>query len=148
MTNDNGTVTKSRALSAWVAETARLTAPSSIVWCDGSEAERDRLTKEAIQSGVLIPLNGEKRPNCYLHRSNPNDVARTEEVTFVCTARREDAGVTNNWMAPDEAYRKLGGLLEGSMKDRTMYVVPYVMVRWARHSPRSALRLLTASTLR
>jgi phosphoenolpyruvate carboxykinase (GTP) len=127
VTNDNGTVTKSRALSAWVAETARLTAPSSIVWCDGSEAERDRMTQQAIHSGVLIPLNEEKRPDCHLHRSNPNDVARTEEVTFVCTRRREDAGITNNWMAPDEAYRKLGALLEGSMKGRTMYVVPYVM---------------------
>ena len=127
MTNDNGTVTKSRALNAWVAETARLTTPSSIVWCDGSEAERDRLTAKAVETGVLIPLNAEKRPNCYLHRSSPSDVARTEEVTFVCTAKREDAGITNNWMAPDEAYGKLSGLLEGSMKGRTMYVIPYVM---------------------
>jgi len=125
--NDNGTVTKSRALNAWVAEATRLTAPSSIVWCDGSEAERDRLTAQAVETGVLIPLNAEKRPNCYLHRSSPSDVARTEEVTFVCTSKREEAGVTNNWMAPDEAYRKLGGLLEGSMKGRTMYVIPYVM---------------------
>ena len=127
MTKDNGTVTKSRALSAWVAEIARLTAPSSIVWCDGSESEHDRLTQQALASGVLIPLNEEKRPRCYLHRSNPNDVARTEEVTFVCPPERRDAGVTNNWMAPDEAYRKLGALLEGSMKGRTMYVIPYVL---------------------
>jgi len=112
VTNDNGTVTKSRALNAWVAETARLTTPSSIVWCDGSGAERDRLTAQAVEADVLIPLNAEKRPNCYLHRSSPSDVARTEEVTFVCTSTREEAGVTNNWMAPDEAYRKLGGLLQ------------------------------------
>jgi phosphoenolpyruvate carboxykinase (GTP) len=119
--------TKSRALTDWVAESARLTQPDRIVWCDGSEAERERLTKEAVGSGVLIPLNQEKRPNCYLHRSNPNDVARTEDVTFVCTPTREDAGITNNWMAPAEAYAKLRALLAGSMAGRTMYVIPYVM---------------------
>jgi phosphoenolpyruvate carboxykinase (GTP) len=127
VTIDNGTITKSRALSSWIAEIARLTKPDSILWCDGSEAEKERLTSEAIASGVLDQLNAAKRPGCYIHRSNPNDVARTEEVTFVCTQRPEGAGVTNNWMAPDEAYRKLGGLLEGSMKGRTMYVIPYVM---------------------
>jgi phosphoenolpyruvate carboxykinase (GTP) len=119
--------TKSRALTDWVAESARLTQPDRIVWCDGSEAERERLTKEAVGAGVLIPLNHEKRPNCYLHRSNPNDVARTEDVTFVCTPTREDAGITNNWMAPAEAYAKLRALLTGSMAGRTMYVIPYVM---------------------
>ncbi len=119
--------TKSRALTDWVAESARLTQPDRIVWCDGSEAERERLTKEAVGSGVLLPLNQEKRPNCYLHRSNPNDVARTEDVTFVCTPTREDAGITNNWMAPAEAYAKLRALLAGSMAGRTMYVIPYVM---------------------
>src|SRR5271155_2462780 len=120
-------VAKSRALSAWVADIARLTTPDSILWCDGSETEKERLTSDAVASGVLHPLSAEKRPGCYIHRSNPNDVARTEEVTFVCTPRREDAGVTNNWMAPGEAYSKLGGLLEGSMNGRTMYVIPYVM---------------------
>ena len=119
--------TKSRALTDWVAESARLTQPDRIVWCDGSEAERERLTKEAVGSGVLLPLNQEKRPNCYLHRSNPNDVARTEDVTFVCTPTREDAGITNNWMEPAEAYAKLRALLAGSMAGRTMYVIPYVM---------------------
>jgi phosphoenolpyruvate carboxykinase (GTP) len=119
--------TKSRALIEWVAECARLTQPDRIVWCDGSEAERERFTKEAVDSGVLIPLNSKKRPNCYLHRSNPNDVARTEDVTFVCTPTREGAGVTNNWMSPDEAYGKLRALFAGSMAGRTMYVIPYVM---------------------
>jgi phosphoenolpyruvate carboxykinase (GTP) len=119
--------TQSRALIEWVAESARLTQPDRIVWCDGSEAERDRFTEEAVGSGVLIPLNAEKRPNCYLHRSNPNDVARTEDVTFVCTPTREGAGVTNNWMSPDEAYGKLRALFAGSMAGRTMYVIPYVM---------------------
>ena len=97
------------------------------MWCDGSEAERQRFNQEAVAAGVLISLNQKKRPNCYLHRSNPNDVARTEQVTFICSPTREDAGVTNYWMAPDEAYAKLGALLAGSMKGRTMYVIPYVM---------------------
>jgi phosphoenolpyruvate carboxykinase (GTP) len=117
----------SRALIQWVADTARLTQPDDIVWCDGSPLERERLVATAIKSGALIALNQRKRPGCYLHRSNPNDVARTEQVTFVCTPSRDDAGVTNNWMAPDEAYRKLGALLEGSMRGRTMYVIPYVL---------------------
>ncbi len=119
--------TKSRALAAWVAECARLTNPDRIVWCDGSEAERHRLTEEAVAAGVLAPLNHAKRPGCYLHRSNPNDVARTEEVTFICSPTKDGAGVTNNWMAPGEAYAKLGALLKGSMAGRTMYVIPYVM---------------------
>ncbi len=119
--------TKSRALANWVAECARLTQPDRIVWCDGSEDERRRLTDEAVAAGVLIPLDHEKRPGCYLHRSNPNDVARTEEVTFICSPTKAAAGVTNNWMAPDEAYAKLGALLKGSMAGRTLYVIPYVM---------------------
>ena len=76
---------------------------------------------------VLIPLNPAKRPGCYLHRSNPNDVARTEQLTLICTPTKEEAGPTNNWAAPDETYRKLRGWLDGSMRGRTMYVVPYVM---------------------
>lgn len=119
--------TKSRALTDWVAECARLTRPERIVWCDGSEAERRRLTEEAMAAGVLIPLSPEKRPGCHLHRSNPNDVARTEDVTFICSPAKEAAGVTNNWMAPDEAYAKLRTLLKDSMASRTMYVIPYVM---------------------
>ncbi|MGD0290756.1 MAG: phosphoenolpyruvate carboxykinase (GTP) [Candidatus Binataceae bacterium] len=121
------TKTKSRALAKWVAECARLTQPDRIVWCDGSEAEHRRLTEEAVAAGVLIAVNQKKRPNSYLHRSNPSDVARTEEVTFICSPTREEAGVTNHWMAPAEAYAKLGALLAGSMKGRTMYVIPYVM---------------------
>jgi len=101
--------------------------PDDIVWCDGSSSERERLVEQAVKSGVLIPLNSRKRPGCYLHRSNPNDVARTEQVTFICTPSAEDAGVTNNWMAPDEAYRKLRAMLEGSMRGRSMYVIPYVL---------------------
>jgi phosphoenolpyruvate carboxykinase (GTP) len=120
-------LTRNPALNRWIAEAAQLTRPALIVLCDGSETERDRLTHEAVASGVLLPLNPAKRPGCYLHRSNPNDVARTEDVTFVCTPTREGAGVTNNWMAPADAYAKLGALLRDSMRDRTMYVIPYVM---------------------
>ena len=119
--------TKSHALAQWVAEAARLTRPDRIVWCDGSEDEKRRLTQEAVAAEVLIPLNHQRRPDSYLHRSDPNDVARTEEVTFICAPTKEEAGATNNWMGPDEAYRKLGTLLDGSMRGRTMYVIPYVM---------------------
>lgn len=119
--------TRNPHLLAWVDEVARLCKPDRIYWCDGSEAERERLTQHAVSIGALIPLNQDKLPGCYLHRSNPNDVARVEHLTFICTPTREEAGPTNNWMPPDEAYRKLGQLFDGSMKGRTMYVVPYVM---------------------
>jgi phosphoenolpyruvate carboxykinase (GTP) len=119
--------TTNHAVVAWVEETARLTKPDQVVWCDGSEEEQRRLLQEAVASGVLIPLDARKRPSCYLHRSNPNDVARVEHLTFICTPTREEAGPTNHWMAPDEAYRKVGALLDGAMRGRTMYVVPYVM---------------------
>ena len=123
----NSSPTKSRALRDWVKEVAALTRPDAIVWCDGSEAEKKRLTQQAVDAGILIELNQQKRPGCYLHRSNPNDVARTEQLTFVCTPNKIDAGPTNNWSAPAETYAKLRGWLDGSMRGRTMYVVPYVM---------------------
>jgi phosphoenolpyruvate carboxykinase (GTP) len=120
-------LTENPHLLAWVEEMARLTAPDRIVWCDGSEEEKARLTQEAIDKKILEPLNPKTLPGCYLHRSNPNDVARVEQLTFICTPTKDDAGPTNNWMAPSEAYAKLGKLFEGSMRGRTMYVVPYVM---------------------
>ncbi|WP_225411802.1 phosphoenolpyruvate carboxykinase (GTP) [Stigmatella hybrida] len=119
--------TKNAALLAWVSRCAQMTQPDRIVWCDGSEAEKKRLTEQAVKEGILIPLNQEKRPGCYLHRSNPNDVARVEHLTFICTPNKTDAGPTNNWMDPEQAYTKLGLLFDGSMKGRTMYVVPYAM---------------------
>ena len=114
-------------LLKWVDEMAKLTKPDAIVWCDGSEDEKRALTELSVAKGILIPLNQEKLPGCYLHRSNPNDVARVEQLTFICTKTKEEAGPTNNWMAPDEAYTKLTKLFDGSMKGRTMYVIPYVM---------------------
>jgi phosphoenolpyruvate carboxykinase (GTP) len=119
--------TTNGTLTAWVDEMARLTKPDRVYWCDGSVEEKARLTDEAVACGILIPLNPEKRPGCYLHRSNPTDVARTEHLTFVCTREREAAGPNNNWMSPDAAYAKLGALFDGSMQGRTMFVVPYLM---------------------
>ena len=114
-------------LEKWVDEVSRLTRPDRVVWCDGSEAEAQRLDEQMLRDGNTFPLNPQTYPNCFLHRSNPNDVARTEQVTFICTREKSDAGPTNNWMSPDEAKQKVGPLFEGAMKGRTMYVVPYIM---------------------
>ena len=115
------------AVTSWVEEMAGLTKPDRIVWIDGSEEERERLTAEGLATGELHRLNQEKLPGCVLHRTAPNDVARVEHLTFICTRKKEDAGPTNNWMAPEEAYRRLGEIFDGSMRGRTMYVVPYLM---------------------
>lgn len=119
--------TRNAHVEKWVNEVAEMTQPDNIEWCDGSEEERERLTQLAVDQGVLTPLNQEKRPGCYIHRSDPRDVARVEHLTFICSREEKDAGPTNNWMAPKEAYDKLGKLFRGSMKGRTMYVVPYAM---------------------
>jgi phosphoenolpyruvate carboxykinase (GTP) len=111
----------------WVDEIAALTTPDKVVWCDGSEEERARLTAEAVETGVLMPLNQEKMPGCYLHRSDPSDVARTEHLTFICTPKEEQVGPTNNWMSPEDAQAKVLPLYKGAMKGRTMYVVPFLM---------------------
>ena len=112
---------------AWVEEVARLTQPENIFWCDGSADEKEYLLGQAQNMGVLIKLNQEKNPGSYLHRSNPNDVARVEQFTFICTPTKDEAGPTNNWAAPDETYSKLNGMLAGAMRGRTMFVVPYIM---------------------
>ena len=115
------------AIQRWVDEVAALTTPDRVVYCDGSESEREQLTAECLASGELIELNQQKMPGCYLHRSAPHDVARTEHLTFVCTNEAEDAGPNNNWMAPAEAREKLSALYRGAMKGRTLYVVPFLM---------------------
>jgi len=119
--------TKHQAINQWVDEMARLCQPDQIFWCDGSEAEKEALTAEAVAKGTLIKLNQEKLPGCYYHRSHQNDVARVEQCTFICSEAEEDAGPTNNWAPPKEMYQKLYKLCEGAMKGRTMYVVPYLM---------------------
>ncbi|HLL54140.1 MAG TPA: phosphoenolpyruvate carboxykinase (GTP) [Myxococcaceae bacterium] len=125
---DIGTpLTRNAELLRWVSDSVKLCKPDRVVWCDGSEEEKNRFTEEAVKLGILIPLNQKKMPGCYLHRSNPNDVARVEHLTFICTQTKEEAGPTNNWMAPGEAYAKLTKLFDGAMRGRTMYVVPYVM---------------------
>jgi len=114
-------------LENWVEEAARLTKPNGIVYCDGSEAENQRIIAETLRAGDTERLNEETYPNSYLHRSHPNDVARTEEVTFICSPSKDDAGPTNNWLSPVQAKREITPLLDGSMRGRTMYVVPYLM---------------------
>jgi phosphoenolpyruvate carboxykinase (GTP) len=115
------------ALQDWVDSVAALTTPDNIYWCDGSATENSRLIGEMCQSGMLSPLNPERYPDCYLHLSDPSDVARVEHLTFVCTESQEDAGQNNNWMAPAEAHAKMDALFAGAMKGRTMYVIPYCM---------------------
>jgi len=114
-------------LEKWVEEVAAHTTPARIHWVDGSQAENDTLIAEMLGSGVLHRMNQQKFPDCYLHRSDPSDVARTEHLTFICPERKDDAGPTNNWMAPVAAREKVGALFRGSMQGRTMYVIPYVM---------------------
>ncbi len=112
---------------AFVHRAVKMCCPDEIVWCNGSSFERERLTRVAVDSGALIELNQTKLPRCYLHRSNPNDVARSEQCTFICTPSQDTCGPTNNWMEPGAAYAKLSGLFDGCMKGRTMYVIPFVM---------------------
>jgi phosphoenolpyruvate carboxykinase (GTP) len=116
-----------RGLQQWVEELARLCQPDAIVWIDGSEEERERLTAEAVATGEMTRLNQEKLPGCLYHRTAVNDVARTEGLTYICTTLRADAGPTNNWMSPEEGYRRAGEIFAGAMKGRTMYVVPFSM---------------------
>jgi phosphoenolpyruvate carboxykinase (GTP) len=112
------------ALARWVEDIARLTRPNRIVWCSGTTEEYDSFIKQMLAEGTLIEFNQDEYRNGYLYRSNPNDVARTEKATFICTKSKDDAGPTNNWMDPSRAEKKLWKILRGAMRGRTMYVIP------------------------
>ncbi len=119
--------TKNQALLTWIDEMAAITKPERIVWIDGSDAQLEELRAEACSTGEIEKLDQEKLPGCYLHRTDPLDVARVEDRTFICARTKKEAGPTNNWMDPQEAYKMMYELFDGSMKGKTMYVIPYSM---------------------
>ncbi len=120
-------MTKNKSVIKWIEEMKKIVNPKNVVWIDGSEAQLEELRKEACEIGEMIKLNEEKLPNCYLRRTNPNDVARAENRTYICTPTKEEAGPTNNWWAPEFAYDKVYGIAKGSYENKTMYVLPYSM---------------------
>ena len=120
-------MTNNKHVLGWIDEMAAMTQPDNIVWIDGSEEQRQQLLDQAFETGEMIKLNQDLLPDCYLHRTAVNDVARVEHRTFICTSKKEDAGNINNWMDPQECYDKLSKLYKGSMKGQTMYVIPYSM---------------------
>ena len=120
-------MTNNKTILAWIDEMKALVNPDQVVWIDGSEEQREELRKEAVESGEMIKLNQEKLPGCYYHRTAPNDVARVEDRTLICSRKEEDAGPTNHWKEPQEAYKMLYDIARGSYKGRTMYVIPYSM---------------------
>ena len=123
-------MTNNPALKKWVSDMAELTCPDNIVWITGEHAQTEDLRAQAVASGELTKLNQELLPDCYLHRTAVNDVARVEGRTFICAPTKHDAGPTNNWMDPKECYEKLSKLYKGSMKGRTMYVIRLLKDRY------------------
>lgn len=139
------TMTTNKKVLQFVDEAVALANPDKVVWIDGSEAQLEALRKEAIASGEMIKLNDEKLPGCLYHRTKPNDVARVEGRTFICSRRKEDAGPTNNWMDPEEMYKKLKAIAKDSMIGRTMYVIPFSM--GAVNSPFAKIGIETTDSI-
>lgn len=139
------TMTTNKKVLQFVDEAVALAKPDKVVWIDGSEAQLEELRKEAIASGEMIKLNDEKLPGCLYHRTKPNDVARVEGRTFICSRRKEDAGPTNNWMDPEEMYKKLKAIAKDSMIGRTMYVIPFSM--GAVNSPFAKIGIETTDSI-
>ena len=120
-------MTQNKSILEWIKKIKEIVNPKDVIWIDGSEGQLENLRKEACETGEIVKLNQEKLPGCYLRRTNPNDVARTESRTFICTKTKEEAGPTNNWWEPQFAYNKLYGIAKDSYKGKTMYIIPYSM---------------------